>query len=90
MMIKPILYERIEQKNEIERKMFSNLTKKEKSAIRKSWRKLFKVMKAKKKKKLSETEYLLSSPLNAKRLLEGVRQHKAASGTRKKKIVKKK
>lgn len=38
--IKAILYERIEQKNEIERELFSRLTPKEKKAMAKSWMKL--------------------------------------------------
>ncbi|HMI64712.1 MAG TPA: hypothetical protein VK517_01655 [Cyclobacteriaceae bacterium] len=39
-MIKPILYERIEQKNEIERELFSKLTPQERSAVSKSWMRL--------------------------------------------------
>ena len=44
-MIKPILYERIEQKNEIEREMFSKLSKDEVKAIKRSWRLLLKKIK---------------------------------------------
>ncbi len=36
-MIKPILYERIEQKKEIERELFSKLTPKEQRALKKTW-----------------------------------------------------
>ena len=36
-LIKPILYERIEQKKEIERELFSKLTPKEKRAAAKAW-----------------------------------------------------
>jgi hypothetical protein len=39
-MIKPILYERIEEKNEIERELFSKLTSKERYAVSKSWLRL--------------------------------------------------
>jgi len=39
-MIKAILYERIEQKKEIERELFSKLTPKERRAMAKSWMKL--------------------------------------------------
>jgi hypothetical protein len=39
-MIRPILYERIEQKNEIERELFSKLSAEERRAISKSWMKL--------------------------------------------------
>ncbi len=39
-MIRPILYERIEQKNEIERELFSKLTAQERRAVSKSWLKL--------------------------------------------------
>ena len=36
-------------------------------------------MKTKKKKSLSETEYLLSSPANAKRLIDSIKQGKSAT-----------
>ncbi len=44
-MIKPILYERIEQKNEIEIELFSKLTPEEKRAAKKSWFKLLRSIK---------------------------------------------
>ena len=36
-MIQPILYSRIEQKNEIEREMFSKLSPEEREALAKAW-----------------------------------------------------
>lgn len=36
-MIKPILYERIEQKKEIERELFSQLNSQEQKQVKKTW-----------------------------------------------------
>ena len=42
--IKAILYERIEQKNEIERELFSKLTARERSAMKESWFRLLDII----------------------------------------------
>jgi len=44
-MIKAIPYERIEQKKEIERELFSKLTPQEKRAVKKSWMKFLALIK---------------------------------------------
>jgi hypothetical protein len=44
-MIKPILYERIEQKNEIERELFSKLSDDEILFVEKSWTRLLTLIK---------------------------------------------
>ena len=53
-MIKAIPYERIEQKNEIEREMFSKLTQKERRSMAQSWTKLMSLIDTASSKKSSK------------------------------------
>ena len=57
-MIKAIPYERIEQKNEIEKELFSKFTPQEKRAVKRSWMKLLALIRSSKLE--NETHFPLS------------------------------